>query len=79
MLVARTALKWSHARGRRHLVHDRGKSLLRGVGVDRSLAASSPLVPALDAPAQEVEALIDVADPRLLFRQAQGPSERAPR
>ena len=50
------------------LPDDRSQRLLRRVGVDRLLAGPASPVAALDTPPQEVEALVDVADPRLLFR-----------
>ncbi len=56
---------------RSDLVDDRRERLLRRVGVDRCLAGPSSPGPALDAPPQEVEPLVDVADPRLGLRQAQ--------
>jgi hypothetical protein len=37
----------------------------------RPVAGSAPLSATLDAPAQEVEPLVNVADSRLLFREAQ--------
>jgi hypothetical protein len=43
----------------------------RRVGVDRLLAGPASPATALDAPSQEVEPLVDVADPRLGLRQAQ--------
>jgi hypothetical protein len=52
-----------------HLVDDRRERLLRRVGVDRGLPASASPGSALDVPAEEVEPLIDVADPALLDRQ----------
>ncbi len=58
------------ARQRPYLGHHRSQRLLGWVGVDRLLAGPSPPVAALDAPAEEVEPLIDMADPRLLDRQA---------
>ena len=48
-----------------------GQRLLGRVGVDRLLARSTTSVSALDVPAEEVEPLIDVHDPRLGHRQAQ--------
>jgi hypothetical protein len=51
------------------LVDDRRERLLRRVGVDSFLPASVSPGSALDAPAEEVEPLIDVADPALLDRQ----------
>src|ERR1700757_762428 len=56
---------------RSDLVHRRGQSLLRWVGVDRSLAGPASSRSPLDAVSEEVETLVDVADPRLLLRQAQ--------
>ena len=52
------------------LAVDRGERLLRRVGVDERLPVPRLRLP-LDAEAEEVEALVDVADPRLLLRQAQ--------
>jgi hypothetical protein len=54
---------------RPYLVDDRVERFLRRVGVDGSFAASALPGAALDAPAQEVEALVDVADPRLRDRR----------
>lgn len=59
------------ASGPAHLVHDRRERLLGRVGVDRSLAGSPLPAATLDALPQEVEPLVDVADPALLDRQAQ--------
>src|SRR5215510_12699215 len=55
---------------RAHLGHHRGERLVGWVGVDRLLAVVSSPGAALDVPSQEVETLVDVADPRLGFRQA---------
>jgi len=54
-----------------HLVQEGKQRLLGRVGVDRSFACSTSPDAALDPPAQEVEALVDVADSRFLARQAQ--------
>jgi len=56
--------------GHAHLVYHREQRLLRWVGVDRSFAGSASPASALDAPAEEVESLIDVTDPCLGLRQA---------
>ncbi len=56
---------------RSDLGRHREQALLGRVGVDGSLAGPALPGPALDARPQEVEPLVEVADPRLLFRQAQ--------
>src|SRR5439155_2170003 len=45
--------------------------LLGWVGVDRSFAGPASPGSPLDAVSEEVEPLVDMADPRLLLRQAQ--------
>jgi hypothetical protein len=53
-----------------NLADDGSQRLLRGVGVDSGLAGPASPGATLDAPAEKVEPLVDVADPRLLDRQA---------
>ena len=54
-----------------HLTLDRGQRLLRRVGVDGPPIGPASPRSALNVPAEEVEPLVDVADARLLNRQAQ--------